>query len=328
MPRADNYYQAELPTQYSLPESQLVTAPVNSFWSTHFLTSANSTEYVLLSQAFVLPSGTVTIRTSLLDASNPENYWQSTENLPLLKNSTIQNGKLSIKAPNFEFSSNSNDSISTMASIGSTVHYEYNITVEATTRVLLNAGTGYFSWGSGKTSQWSLPSCKTSGTLTLGDQILQVDEERSMTWYDRQYGFGGIDSEFTWFGVHFPGSKIKASIWLSDNEDPVQRLRFATVRTEYGLEIIRYNVTTKPENTWTSPNSNYTYQTRWHLNFDNGDFLDIKSVRDDQEIYAKNSIFSSSPFSTVKGQFFGQKTGFAMSDISPPTSSQAGNAVF
>ncbi|TGO47644.1 hypothetical protein BOTNAR_0513g00010 [Botryotinia narcissicola] len=277
---------------------------------------------------FVLPSGTVTVRTSLLDASNPENYWKSTENLPLLTNSTTKNGKLSIKAPNFEISSNSNDSISAMFWSGSTDHYEYNLTVKATSRALLNTGTGYFSWGNGKTSQWSLPSCQTSGTLTLGDHILQVDEERSMTWYDRQYGFSGIDSEFTWFGVHFPGSEVKASIWLSDNEDPVQHLRFATVRTEYGLEIIRFNVTTKQEYTWTSPNSNYTYQTRWLLNFDNGDFLDIKSVRKDQEIYAKNSIFSSSPFTTVKGRFFGQKTGFAMIEISPPTSLQTNNAVF
>ncbi|APA11300.1 hypothetical protein sscle_07g060700 [Sclerotinia sclerotiorum 1980 UF-70] len=325
---ASTIYDAELPNQYSLPESQLVTPPVNSFWSTHFLTSANSTEYVLLSHAFVLPSGTVTVRTSLLDASNPENYWQSTKNLPLQNNSTTKNGKLRIEAPGFEFSSNSNDSISTMVWSGSTDHYEYNLTVKATSRVLLNAGTGYFSWGNGNTSQWSLPSCQTSGMLTLDDQILQVDEERSMTWYDRQFGFGGVDSEFTWFGVHFPGSEVKASIWLSDNKDPAQHLRFATVRTDYGLEIVRFNVTIEPENAWTSPNSNYTYQTRWFLDFDNGDFLDIKSVRNDQEIYAKNSIFSSSPFTTVKGRFFGQKTGFALVDISPPTSLQGGNAVF
>ncbi|KAF7897056.1 hypothetical protein EAF00_005284 [Botryotinia globosa] len=136
------------------------------------------------------------------------------------------------------------------------------------------------------------------------------------------------DSEFTWFGVHFPGSEVKASIWLSDNEDPVQHLRFATVRTEYGLEIIRLNVTIKPKNTWTSPNSNYTYQTRWLLNPNNGDFLDMKRVREDREIYAKNSVFSSSPFTTVKGRFFVQKTGFAMIDISPATSLQTGNAVF
>ncbi|KAF7954606.1 hypothetical protein EAE96_005725 [Botrytis aclada] len=317
--KASTIYDVELPTQYSLPETQLVTAPANSFWSTHFLTSANSTQYVLLSHALVLPSGTVTVRNSLLDASNPENYWQSTEDVPLLKNSTTKNGKLSLEAPNFKVSSNSNDSISTMVWIGSTDHYEYNLTVKATSRVILNAGTGYFSWGNGKTTQWSLPSCQTSGTLTLGDQILQVDEERSMTWYDRQYGFGGVDSGFTWFGVHFPGSEVKASIWLSDNEDPVQRLRFATVRTDYGLQIIRFNVTTEPENAWTSPNSNQTYQTRWLLNFDNGDFLDIDSVRKDQEIYT-NSSFSSSPFTTVKGQFFGQKTGFALLDIIPSAS--------
>ncbi|KAJ4337894.1 hypothetical protein N0V95_008208 [Ascochyta clinopodiicola] len=246
----------------------------------------------------------------------------------LANNSTNKNGKMNIKAPGFELSSNSNDSISTMISRGSTDHYKYNLTVSATSRVILNAGTGVFAWGNGNTSQWSLPSCQTSGTLTVGDAVLQINGDRSMTWYDRQWGYGGVDSEFTWFGIQFPGSDVRASVWLSDNEVPQQRLRFATVRTEYGLQIVRFNVTVEPENVWTSGNSNYTYTTRWFLDFDNGDFLDIISVRNDQEIYSKNTLFATSAFATVRGRFFGQKTGFALLDISPPASAQGSNSRF
>ncbi|KAF7888307.1 uncharacterized protein EAF02_002848 [Botrytis sinoallii] len=251
---ASTFYDAELPTQYSLPESQLVTSSVNSFWSTHFLTSANSTEYVLLSQGFVLPSGTV------------------------INNSTNKNGKLSIKAPGFEFSSNSNDSNSTMVSSDSTDHYEYNLTAKATTRVLLNAGTGYFSWGNGK--NFAVVSSE------LPD-FRHVDSRRP----DPPGRRGTLDDLVR-------SSEVKASIWLSDNEDPAQHLQFATVRTDHGLEIVRFNVTIEPENTWTSSKSNYTYQTRWFL-------TSRASVT--TKIYAENSIFSSSPFTTVKGRFFGQE---------------------
>lgn len=203
-----------------------------------------------------------------------------------------------------------------MVSQGSTEHYAYNLTVKATSRAILNAGTGLFSWGAGKTWQWSLPSCETSGTLTVGDSVLEVDGDRSLTWYDRQFGDGGPDT-FTWFGIQFPGSNIRASVWVSDNDVPEQRLRFATVRTDYGLSMVRVNVTEDPEYTWTSPNSNNTYHTKWRLDFGNGDFLDVESVREDQEIYSEDSWVASTAFASVKGSFFGQETGYAILDVSP-----------
>ena len=140
-----------------------------------------------------------------------------------------------------------------------------------------------------------------------------------MSWYDRQYGASGVDDGFTWFGVQFPSSDVRASIWLSNNKDPEQRLRFATVRTDYGLSIVRFNVTTNPEDEWTSPASNTTYQTKWFLDFDNGDFLEVGSVRKDQEIYIKGFL-AASAFSSVKGRFFGQKKGFALVDVVPAAS--------
>ncbi|KAG9194396.1 hypothetical protein G6011_04431 [Alternaria panax] len=106
------------------------------------------------------------------------------------------------------------------------------------------------------------------------------------------------------FGVQFPGSNVKASIWLSENEDRKQLLRFPTVCTEYGLSIVRFNATADPEDAWTSPKSNTTYQTKWILDFDNGDFLKVKSVRKDQEIYAEGFL-AASAFASVKGRFFG-----------------------
>lgn len=83
-----------------------------------------------------------------------------------------------------ELSSNSDDDVASMISGGSTDHYKYNLTVKASSRVILNAGTGFFNWRKGNTTQWSFPSGQTSGTLSIGDSLYQVNEERSMTWYD------------------------------------------------------------------------------------------------------------------------------------------------
>ncbi|KAL1798455.1 hypothetical protein ACET3X_002492 [Alternaria dauci] len=209
-----------------------------------------------------------------------------------------------------------------MSSRGSNEQYEYNLTVKASSRVILNAGTGFFNWGKGSTTQWSLPSGQTSGTLSIGNSLYQIDGERSMTWYDRQYGTGSPDGGFTWFGVHFPGSDVKASIWFSDNEDPKQHLRFATIRTSYGLSIVRFNLTADPNVAWTSPETNTTYQTRWILDFDNGDFLEVNSVRKDQEI-AADALVAVSAFASVKGRFFGQKKGFALIDVVPAVTTAA-----
>jgi hypothetical protein len=299
-----------------LPNSQLAAEGFNSYWFSHFLTTANNTEYVLLSQAVVLPTNEITIRTSLLDVGNPESYWQSSKTVALQGNTTSENGQLSIKGEGFELSSNSDDNLASMVSRGANGQYEYNLTVRATSRVILNAGTGFFNWGKNNTTQWSLPSCQTWGTLSIGNSSYQVNRDRSMTWYDRQYGANGPDGGFTWFGVQFPGSDIRASIWLSDNEDPEQRLRFATVRTNYGLSIIRFTATVNPDDAWTSPKSNTTYQTKWYLDFDNGDFLEVSSVREDQEIYAQG-FMAASAFASVRGRFFGQKKGFALVDVVP-----------
>ncbi|CAI9625290.1 hypothetical protein GT037_007581 [Alternaria burnsii] len=226
------------------------------------------------------------------------------------------NGQLSIKGEGFELSSNSDDDVASMISGGSTDHYKYNLTVKASSRVILNAGTGFFNWRKGNTTQWSFPSGQTSGTLSIGESLYQVNEERSMTWYDRQHGGSGPDGGFTWFGVQFPGSNVKASIWHSDNEDPEQRLRFATVRKNYGLSIVRFNATADPNEVCTSPTSKTTYQTKWFLDFDNGDLLEVTSVKRDQDIPAEG-LFAASAFASVKGRFFGQKNRFALVDVVP-----------
>lgn len=95
-----------------------------------------------------------------------------------------------------------------------------------------------------------------------------------------------------------------------------QHLKFITVRKHSGVEIVGYNIT-EEDATWTSPRSNLTYPLAWSIWFDNGDFLRVESVRDDQEIYAPGQLTAISTFASVKGRFFGQEVSYALVDNVP-----------
>ncbi|KNG51833.1 hypothetical protein TW65_01025 [Stemphylium lycopersici] len=308
----------ELSGSISLPATQHDSAASSSYWFSHLLTTTENKQYSLIANYIVLPNNLMSVRTSLLDVNNTETYWQTAKVVSLEGNSILDNGQLSIKGAEFELSSSAKDNIGTMVSAGSTDDFGYHLTVQATSRVILNAGTGIFKWGANDTTQWSLPSCQTSGTLSIGNSSYTIDGEQSLSWYDRQYGDSLPDRGFTWFGVQFPGSDVRASIWFWDSKDPEQHISFGTVRTDFGLKLVRHTVTVYEDEAWTSPRSNATYQTKWLLEFDNGDYLHIQNVRKDQEIYSENTLVASA-FATVEGKFCGQESGFAIVDFMPST---------
>ncbi|KAK7418167.1 hypothetical protein QQX98_004142 [Neonectria punicea] len=166
--------------------------------------------------------------------------------------------------------------------------YSYNITWEATSKVLLNGGNGAFAFGPGyaNTTQWSLPACKTKGSLTVQNKLLNIDPGKSFTWYDHQKG-AGAPQNWTWFELHFPGSSIKASIRVYDLPQlSSTTYQFATVRVgKESQYIVASSLTPNLDDTWTSPKTNVTYPLSWRLDFENVDSLLAKSVRPDQEIY-------------------------------------------
>ncbi|TIA49880.1 hypothetical protein D6C79_03364 [Aureobasidium pullulans] len=309
-----------LPVQYSLQDSQLISplsTAFNSYWYATFLTSTDDKQYAVLSQTIAAANGLAVLRTSVLDLNNTENYWQQILSDPYHDNSTLHNGRLHIDASTHGIVGLSNDSISTMGIWASANDFAYNFTIKATSPVLLNGGAGVFSWADGETRQWSLPSYETSGELTIGNHTLEVNTTNSLTWYDRQHGVAGVNGQFTWFGIQFPGSDIKASMWYTDNTGLYeQHLKFITVRKHSGVEIVGYNITEEGA-TWTSQRSNLTYPLAWSIWFDNGDFLRVESVRDDQEIYAPGQLTAISAFASVKGRFFGQEVGYALVDNVP-----------
>ncbi|TIC91806.1 Kievitone hydratase [Colletotrichum higginsianum] len=304
-------FHSNLPELYSLQESQLQSPEQNSYWTAAFVTATNNHQYAVMSQTFLSLSGQAQYQSAILDLEDTNNYWRTAGSSPLIGNATIKNGVLDIELEAFGFRGVSQDSVSTMNMWGEAETHALNITFNSSP-VLLNAGVGRFLWGTGVTTQWSLPRCKTQGTFTINGTTLEIDPERSLTWYDRQHGFGG-PSNFTWFGIVFSGG-VKVSAWLSDTTGPFeQQLRFATVHAEDGLHLLRLKEEPGTRGPWTSPNTNLTYAQSWSLKFDNGDTLSIRTVREDQERLLAAPFYSG--VVEVEGSFFGQQHGFGFVDI-------------
>lgn len=170
--------------QYSLQDSQLISplsTAFNSYWYATFLTGTDDKQYAVLSQTIAAANGLAVLRTSVLDLKNTENYWQQILSDPYHDNSTLHNGRLHIDASTHGIVGLSNDSNSTMGIWASANDFGYNFTIKATSPVLLNGGAGVFSWADGETRQWSLPSCETSGELTIGNHTLEVNTTNSLT---------------------------------------------------------------------------------------------------------------------------------------------------
>ncbi|KAK6213280.1 hypothetical protein QIS74_09282 [Colletotrichum tabaci] len=304
------YLNTRVPSLYNLTLDQTS----GSYWTSAFLTTTAGTQYLAL--AHIL--GPV-CKSSLLALDTLE-YWNNLEyaNPP---NSSLPTTGFHISSGNCALGSTSADMITSMYTSGSTSEYAYNLTWESTSKVILNGGGAAFTFGPGfaNSTEWSIPASTTSGTVTLGEETHTVDPSRSMLWYDHQKG-AGAPQKWTWFQLHFPDSSTKASIWAYDFGSPsFETYQFATVRVgEESQYVLPFDMEAGGGcGSWTSPRSNITYPQSWRLSFENGDVLDIESVRKDQEIYGAKAVSDTvyAGYVNVSGKFLGLESGFGVVEM-------------
>lgn len=227
----------------------------------------------------------------------------------------VTNESFSLEFPNFSVLSNAPDKISELALYAKSPDFSFSLGVEAkTSKVVLNGGNGVIAWGPhyGSSTHWSIPAARTSGMITLGgNDSLELDPSRSFTWYDHQITYGA-PKNFTWFEVHFPDPEVRVSIWAYDWPDSSDAWRFATVRLHQETTLVLpFAMEADWDNAWVST-SNHTFPQSWTLKFDNGDYLKLKSVREDQEIQSGGW---TGFITAEKSRFFGQTYGFGVADV-------------
>ncbi|KAM0547768.1 hypothetical protein ACHAPJ_010229 [Fusarium lateritium] len=215
------------------------------------------------------------------------------------------------------FESLSEDNISQMRTWSDLDRVKFDIKFNASSKILVDGGSGLFTFGTGVTYEWGLPSCRTEGSLTIDGEEVIIDPERSLTWYDRQWN-NGLPNNWTWFELHVPGSQTKFSIWAIDNKSKNQNNYFAAIRLGDGSQNL-IPVSFSPDYTrrWHSSATGITYAQDWVLVIGDYATLHVSSVVGNQEIPGNTSLSTIyEGFATFKGVVEGKQVeGFGLVEM-------------
>ncbi|KAH7124338.1 hypothetical protein EDB81DRAFT_912533 [Dactylonectria macrodidyma] len=302
----------------NLTESQYDVESGSSYWMSSFITSTKGKQYLALSH--IMTPFKNLCRSSVLDLQSLQ-YWVHLTYCSSVENKASDtSGPLNADFDTYKFVSTASDSIANMYAYADTnASYSFNISWEATSKVLLNGGAGSIAFGTGPSNatEWGIPAAKTTGSLTLDGKSVEIDTKNSFTWYDRQISYGA-PRNWTWFQLNFPGTEIKASVWAYDLGLPDNTTyHFATIRKGESQYVLAYDLIPDMSSVWVSPNSGLVYPLSWKLEFENGDHLVVKSIRPDQEMYGPDALVDTAyeGFITVSGKFFGQTRGFGVVEL-------------
>ncbi|KAJ5921438.1 hypothetical protein N7466_009764 [Penicillium verhagenii] len=318
---ATEYWKPEIPILFNFSSSQFSNklggkSATSSYYTTSFLTDTDRNQHVILSHILITADNTTSFSASSLNLTD-----LSYTSFMVNSNETgLQAGSLlNVTTDGNGFESLTEDNVSQMRTYSNDDKLAFDITYNATTMALVDAGAGLFTFGDGVSYEWGLPGCYTAGTLTVGGQVVTIDPENSFTWYDRQWNDGlPSNGNWTWFELHIPATGYKMSIWAINDEEPQQRYCFATIRTGDGSQnVVPITFNADYTRHWYSNASDYSYPLDWTLTIgDYGNFK-ISSITNDQEIVGPT--FSTSGyegFITFDGTFEGKEVeGFGVVEV-------------
>ncbi|KAJ5727478.1 hypothetical protein N7493_005298 [Penicillium malachiteum] len=313
---------SDIPVLFNFSSSQFANtlsgnAATSSYWTSSYITGTNREQYFVVSHILISAENTTLYSASILDLNHPENYHSC---IASSNESVMHDG--SILKATFDgngFESLTEDNVSQMRTFSNCDGVKFNMTYNATSMALVDGGTGLFTFGNGESYEWGFPSCYTEGTVTASGKEVVIDPKNSFTWYDRQWNDGlPSNGNWTWFELHILESKSKLSIWAIDDEEPHQRYRFATIRTEDGSQNV-VPVTFTPDYTrhWYSNASDTLYALDWTVAIGSFATLRISSITKDQEITGPAGATGGyEGFVTLNGDFNGESVdGFGLVEI-------------
>jgi kievitone hydratase len=298
-------HKSNLPTPFNLSAASTDVgagpspAGLTSFWSSSFLHASNTHDYLVTSNVAQSPAESYALyRASVLDITT-RTYVQFFD--VVFANDTIYTADGALNASlngSYYFGAvgTANKGIVEQLMTWSTVPgVEFDLTFDLASEVLLNGGLGFFQLGGGLGYEFGLPAARTTGSLKVNGSNVTVDSDRSLTWYDRQWGI--LPPVFTWFEVHLPSTKssekgVKMSIW--DWTDPVDGNKaFATVRDGEVQKVMAVTSFQPSNRTYYSAATGNTYALNWDVGLVDGTSLHISSITPDQEMHTADGEFAS-----------------------------------
>ncbi|PVH70954.1 hypothetical protein DL98DRAFT_577626 [Cadophora sp. DSE1049] len=296
----------------NLTKSQITPElPVNSYWTIYFLHGSNNHDYFLV--AHFTANGTASpistrYRVSLLDI-NDCYYYGTTLDAP---NATFATDTFYYKADKFETYSTMPDLFSTQVVRSTVEGAEFNLISSPRGPNLYDAGNGGFFWGTDWTYEFAYPEQWVIGNLTYKGEVVDIIPEKSMSWFDRQYGLGvGFAGWNLWILLFENG--IKTCIWHSEAVHDYPKQYFATFMFPDGHhEVYPVDSDIHPSVPFVSNQTGFTYYGRHEVTIPGiNAYFDIQQpvlagemTQEDRPI-AATTLYEG--YSVVKGYIRGQR---------------------
>ncbi|KAM5343973.1 hypothetical protein ACJ41O_012510 [Fusarium nematophilum] len=212
-------------------------------------------------------------RVSLLDINDGYYYGTALHD----SNAVFPTDAFYYKADKFETYSTSPDLFSTQV-IKSTVEgAEFNIVSTPRGPNIYDGGNGAFFWGADWTYEFAYPEQWVTGNVTYKGEVIDIISEKSMSWYDRQFGPGfGSAGWHLWILLFENG--IKTCIWHSEAVDDNPKQYFATFMFPGGHhEVYPINSEIHPSIPFVSNQTGFTYYGRHKVSIPGIDaYFDIR----------------------------------------------------
>jgi predicted secreted hydrolase len=232
-------------------------------------------------------------------------WYQSEDKKTPLNEATISKSAFSIAAPNVKMWG-SLEQLCIQASMKSV---ELNIVMNPVGHVIYNGGAGQFSMLGMTINQYSLPTLKTTGTLTINDAVYDA---AGISWFDRQWEMksGDLNGRWSWMDINLDcGDAI--SLWGYVDASAGDEHAWATILHSDGTQsVVTIEPLSKGESEyWISSNTKRKYPTHWVVKIPIFDaVLEVVPFPKEQEIVSEFPMLHKyEGASSVTGTYRGKK---------------------
>lgn len=306
-------------TQAQITPGQLL----NSYWTIYFLSATNGHNYFVVGHIGESTHNNETARfarVSLLDIHDKLYYGTTL----LDGNATLSTDTFSFQSKQFQSYATTADQLSTMVSISSAENTTFSLVSRPQGPNIYDAGSGHFFWGNDMTFEYASPECYVTGSITSQGQTIDVIPEKSMAWYDRQFGPGFGSSGWNLF-IFYLENGVKSCIWHSSAVGEGPALRLATFLFPDGHhEVYPIADDIHPSTPFVSNQTGITYYGSHEINvigIDASFLIELPVLAGEMTNHESpttgNTLFEG--YSIVKGVFKGEcVTGWGVSEQKSP----------